>query len=165
MQETRKIIGALLLTVIFVITLGINTEVSAAEQDVQQGRNFDMIEVLPEGIITPFTTWYGTAGTFRVDFMETEKSFSWGMVITGSKEPLVFAGTLDIYTESTGKYNGTVYLTGSGIGRISTVTFPNISLRKGVNYIARAKGAATAPNGKSYTVAPQAYTEGLKFKY
>ncbi|MEC1155660.1 hypothetical protein [Cytobacillus horneckiae] len=167
MKKTKSILGALLVTLLFMIVLGISTDASAEEQDLDQSIEIEMIVENPGGI-TPLATWQGTAGSLRLDYMSAAKSFSWGMVIPeAAGMPLVFAGVIQIYTQSTGAYKGTVYVTGAGTGRMSGVApiTSNIKLKSGTNYKAKFTGTATAANKKTYKTNPLASKDGLNFRY
>lgn len=100
--------------------------------------------IIDNNIITPYSTWYGNLGSSRLDYMNSNKSFSWGINLK-KKTPIVFAGTIKIYTQSTGSHRGTIYISGGGIGSTGGVAkIPsNIKLRKGVAYRAEYSGKAT----------------------
>lgn len=120
---------------------------------------FDVKIQPAENQIAPASTWIGNAGVSRLDYMGFARAFSWSIDVTQTSVlPLVFTGTVDIYTASTGSYRGTVYLSGSGFGSASGVTYipSGISLRSGTNYIARFSGTATNTAGQIFTVVPNA---------
>lgn len=170
MKISRCILG-LFLAVILVFSSGLNTEVFAEEPDTAQGKEFNMMYQTEQGsdTIAPLATWVGSAGTIRLDYLSASRNFSWGIVIAeASKDTLLFTGSIEIYTQSTNAYKGTIYVSGSGIGRISEVdSIPSsFGLKSGTNYRARFSGlAVNGTTGKKYYSDPMAYSDGINFRY
>lgn len=126
---------------------------------------FDVIEEQSDNqIISPFLSWTGTAGTSRLVYMGNG-NFSWSLIVyEAAGQPMIFSGIIDIYTESTKKHMGTIYLTGEGKGSVSGVNGVNFKLKKGSRYTAKFSGVA-ATTKKRYSVVPEAYSQGLGFLY
>lgn len=189
--KKSKYIFGLLTAVILVFSSGLNSEVFAEEPDTAEvlTEEPDTTEVLTEepdtaeakefnmlyqaeqdnDTIGPLSTWYGSAGTIRLDYLESSGQFSWGIVIAEAvKDTLLFTGTIEIYTQSTNAYKGTIYVSGSGVGRISELDgIPSsLNLRRGTNYRARFSGlAVNGTTGKKYYSDPLAYADGINFLY
>ena len=128
---------------------------------------FDVIEEqLDNQIVSPNLrlSWTGSAGTSRLVYMGGG-NFNWSLIVhEAAGQPMIFLGIIDIYTESTKKYKGTIYLAGEGTGSISGVNSVDFKLKKGSRYTAKFSGVA-ATTKKRYSVVPEAYSEWLGFEY
>lgn len=121
------------------------------------GNEFDMVIERDYNMISPFATWTGTAGTARLDWMPSYSGFSWGIVVP-SGGAMVFTGRIDISTMSTRAFKGSIYISGSGVTRFGGIAdIPgNMSLRKGVTYMAKFSGTAVSGNRQVFNVTPSA---------
>ncbi len=101
-------------------------------------------------------TWYGEGGFSTLDYMPSARAFAWSIDITEvSSLPLVFNGEIEIYSQGSGIYQTTVYVSGYGNGKASGVDYLNVGLENGT-YIAYYSGIATNSMGLRAAVVPGA---------
>jgi hypothetical protein len=88
--------------------------------------------------------------------MPSARAFAWSIDITEvSSLTLVFNGEIEIYSQGSGIYQTTVYVSGYGNGKASGVDYLNVGLENGT-YIAYYSGIATNSMGLRAAVVPGA---------
>lgn len=149
------------------LVIGLHAPLTTYSQEIQATASmstancneFDVLFITDGDHIAPDATWIGNGGFSTLDYMSSAQAFAWSIDITEvSSLPLTFSGAIDIYTQSTGVYRGTVYISGSGLGKASGVGYvsPSIALQRGVNYVAKYSGTAVNSIGLKAKVVPGA---------
>ena len=168
-RKLSKLLASILCTV-FLFSSSLNVfakDVNPANDPIDSSGRFEMLYTNPEknnSGITTYSTFYGNGGYAELTYGSSARQFHWKSDVSKSTIlPYTFSGEITIKTQSTGKYRGTLYVSGAGLGKASgTKSLKGISLTKGVNYVAYFTGAGFDTLGKKFTVVPNAK---IVFKY
>lgn len=159
MRTFKIIIGFLCVTV---LAVSINLTAFAAENNevssittTNETTKFDMF--IENTNITPFSSWFGSAGSSSLDYMPGGQAFAWSIDVSKTSIlPLTFAGMIDVYNTSTNKHMFTIFIDGSGFGKTSGVGYMTLmhraSLRSGTHYTAKYSGTAINIAGQIFHV-------------
>jgi len=86
-----------------------------------------MLLVLPSPVSA--ATWKGKGGTSTLDYMSSARAFSWS-VKPATKRKYSFSGSITIKSANKKVKYGTMYIDGSGKGRVSGVKYIPKSIKK-----------------------------------
>ena len=144
MQKQFKKIFILVCSLIIVLSIG-STSLAATNTYEVPFNTF---------AITPASTWYGSSGYSKLDYVKSARSFRWEINVSRiSIAPLTFLGEINIYTQSKGVYKGCIPVSGMGTGKASGMsTIPKGLLRSGTNYTAKFSGIATNTMNQQFRV-------------
>lgn len=162
-KNFRKFLaGFMCAAILFSSSLNVFAQnIASSNEAIGSSGKFEMLYENPDKDfldIIPYSTFMGNGGYAELTYGSSGRQFHWKSDVTKSTIlPYTFSGEITITTQSTGKYRGTLYVSGAGLGKASGVkALSGISLTKNVNYVATFTGTGFDTLGKTFMVVPNA---------